>query len=132
MSQHWSEKIITELHPCTEAAEWMKTQPSKAAAWRNCKRGDWLLWYAGKLCKTVSQRKRLVLAACACARLSLQYVPKGESRPLHAIQTAEAWTKGEATLDEVRAAYAAAAAARQDMQLDCAKAVRKIYKTCPR
>ncbi len=57
-----------------------------------------------------------VLAACACARTSLRYVPVGETRPLVAIETAERWARGEATLEEVRvakraAAYAANAAA---------------------
>jgi hypothetical protein len=70
-----------------------------------------MLWLAGRLVKNDEDRKPIVLAACACARLALQYVPKGELRPLHAIETAEAWCRGEATIEEVRAARAAAYAA---------------------
>ena len=54
----------------------------------------------------------VVLAACACARNALRHVPPGEARPLRAIETAEAWTRGEATAEQVSAAsfYAAQAA----------------------
>jgi hypothetical protein len=49
----------------------------------------------------------------------LRYVPVGELRPLRAIETTEAWLRGDATLEQVRAArdatyaatYAAATAA---------------------
>jgi hypothetical protein len=67
-----------------------------------------MLWLAAR---ARVERKLLVLSACACAREALVYVPKLELRPLKAIETAEAWTRGEATLTEVRsAAYAAYAA----------------------
>jgi len=56
-------------------------------------------------------RKILVLTACAIARSVLDYVPQGEDRPRIAIETAEAWTRGEATLVEVKRARDAAAAA---------------------
>jgi hypothetical protein len=49
-------------------------------------------------------RKEGVRAACLCAREALRYVPAGELRPLRAIETAEAWTRGEATIAQVRAA----------------------------
>jgi alkylation response protein AidB-like acyl-CoA dehydrogenase len=71
-------------------------------------------------------------------------VPKGEDRPRIAIETAEAWTRGEATIEQVyaaayaadaadvafraaRAAYAAAYAASRAAALkDMADIVRKI------
>jgi hypothetical protein len=34
----------------------------------------------------------------------LKYVPKGEDRPRIAIETAEAWTRGETTLKQVESA----------------------------
>jgi len=49
--------------------------------------------------------------ACAVAREALRCVPKGEQRPLRAIETAEAWVAGRAGPDDVRRAAAAAAAA---------------------
>jgi hypothetical protein len=48
--------------------------------------------------------RALVLATGACARTALEYVPAGEDRPRLAIETAERWARGEATLDEVRRA----------------------------
>ena len=100
--------ILAELGACPEAVEWAGRKTHKKA-WKTCKRGDWLLWIAGRL---GVDRKLLVLAACACARTALKFVLKGEDRPRIAIETAEAWTRGEATIDQVRsAAYASALAA---------------------
>ena len=92
---------------CSEAVEWCEDQ-TPYHAWRSCERGDWLLW----ICMTLGvERKCVVLAACACARTTLQYLAEDESRPRLAIETAEAWTRGEATIDEVYAAANAADAA---------------------
>ena len=67
------------------------------------------MWIAGKV---DIDRTVLVLAACACARTALKYVPDGEDRPRIAIETAEAWVRGEATIDQIlSAAYAARVAA---------------------
>jgi hypothetical protein len=40
-------------------------------------------------------RKKLILAACGCARLALKHIKKGEDRPRLAIETTEAWARGE-------------------------------------
>ena len=99
--------ILTKLGACAEAVKWAGRKTPKKA-WETCKQSDWLLWIAGKL---NIDRKKLVLAACACARTALKYIPAGEDRPRIAIETAEAWTRGEATIEQVRtAAYAADAA----------------------
>jgi hypothetical protein len=66
-----------------------------------------MFWIAAKL---GVDRRLIVLAACDCARLALPYVPVSEERPRLAIETAEAWTLGEATLEEARTARDAAAA----------------------
>jgi hypothetical protein len=87
--------------------EWAKSQQSEKLAWENCPRGDWLLWIAGKV---AIDRKLLVEAACDCAHLALRFIKKGELRPRQAIATARAWCRGKATIEQVRSAYAAAAA----------------------
>ena len=97
--------LLASRGACLSARKWVGKRTAEKA-WRECPRGDWLLWIAAK---GGVDRKKLVLAACACARLSLKYVPKGEKRPLKAIETAEAWCDGKATLAQVRAAAAAAA-----------------------
>jgi hypothetical protein len=116
---------LTELNACCEAVEWSKQFDTSQEAWENCKRGDWMLWLVGKLSGGPGgdKRKKLVLAACQCARLSLKYVKEGEERPLKAIETAEGWAKGEAgiTLDDVKnAAYAARTAAYAADAIDVA------------
>ena len=76
-----------------------------------------MLWLAGKVSGPSGdqRRRKLVLAACECAQLSLAYVKPGEKRPAEALKIATAWAMGEiVTLDELRvaanAAYAAYAA----------------------
>lgn len=105
---------LTKLNACIGAVEFVETQKTPQDAWENCVRGDWMLWYIGKNSKPESNNHRkLVMAACTCARLSLKYLPKDEKRPLKAIQITEKWAKGDIkiTIDDVRnAAYAADAA----------------------
>jgi len=110
---------IKHLLPCKDAITWTNSQPSIKSAWKNCKRGDWMLWILKKLSgkPESNSRKKLVLTTCECARLSLKFVKKGELRPLKAIEAAEKWARNEdsITIKDVRtaatAAYAAAAAA---------------------
>ena len=114
-AEHWTDALT--YSPCTDALEWLRTQPDAKTAWEKSERGDWMLYHAGKLAGEPGSdaRRHLVLAACACARPALKYVKKGELRPLQAIEIAERWARGGAnapTLQEVRrVAYAAAHAA---------------------
>ena len=98
-NEHWLEKL-KKLGACEEAVDWASQAPSLGAAWDSCERADWLLWLAAR----TSRRELVVAAACACARTVLHLVPEGEERPRLVIETAEAWTRGEATIDEVREA----------------------------
>src|SRR5258706_16447673 len=83
-----------QTHPCDEAKEFVQKHKRKSAQkiWELCENGSWMLWLEGK---SNGDRKQLVLASCACARLSLEYVKEGELRPLKAIETAEQWARGE-------------------------------------
>jgi hypothetical protein len=100
-------EALRSLRACDSAIEWAATQPTAEIAWAACERGDWLLWLAKRV---GCDRARLVQAACACARQALQYIPDGEERPRLAIETAEAWARGEAALADVRRAADAASA----------------------
>ena len=106
---------LKKLGACSEAVEWAATQKSMKDAWANCERGDWMLWLLARTkCRKpgVKSRGPLIRAACACVRLSLKYVPKGEKRPLAAIRAAEKWADGGLAIEVVNdAAYAADAAA---------------------
>ena len=102
---------ISHLKPCARGATWLETQTDIKTAWLSCQRGDWMLWLAAKL---NLPRPLVVLAACDCARIALQFVPSGELRPLKAIEAAEAWANNpipENLKLAKKAAVAAAAAA---------------------
>jgi hypothetical protein len=59
----------------------------------------------------IAQNHRLgVWCACACARETLKYVPKGEDRPRIAIETTEDWVRGKATKNQVKIASDASSA----------------------
>ena len=101
---------------CQPALNWLGDRAPETA-WRECPRADWMLWAAGKL---KADRRLLVTIAYHIARKVLHLVPAGEDRPRIAIETTERWVRGEATIEEVRAArqdawdayaYAATAAA---------------------
>ena len=129
---------LKELNACSEAVEWSGQFETSQEAWDNCERGDWMLWLLGKQAgePESKSRKKIVLAACECARLSLKHIPKTEKRPLEAIQTAEKWAKGIGgiSLQDVKdaadaanaAAYAADAAQAKTLE-KCANIVRKHY-----
>ena len=106
MKTEWLENFDV----CDDALEWCSKQRSRHQAWQDCERGDWMLWLLGYLAGPMGSRsrKRLVLCCCEVARPALKHVPKGENRPRVAIETAEAYCYGRASLDEVRAAAKAA------------------------
>ena len=131
--------VLRTLGACRESLAWAADY---SAGWERalaeCPDRRWMTWLAGALmCRGHMRREVIVLCACACARTALRYVPAGEERPLAAIETAERWCRGDATLDEVRAArrgaayaadyaaYAAADAAAAAAAADAAYAARK-------
>ena len=111
-------RTLRRLGACSEAVEWARQYPELSTAWTACERGDWMLWLAGKCAGSsrTTSRRRVVLAACACARLALPCWERrypDDRRPHIAIETAERWARRESgmTLEMVRAAAAAAVAA---------------------
>jgi len=111
--------VLRSLGACSESLAWADGYGSAwSTALTACPERSWLTWLYGRLlARGHVRREPLVIAACLCAREVLHLVPAGEERPLRAIETAEAWARGEATTDAVRearrvayAAYAYAAA----------------------
>jgi len=108
---------LKRLGVCPEAIKWAANYKTIEEAWNVCDRGDWLLWYAGKMSGKPGsdRRKKLTLAACQCARLALPYTD--DDRAEQTIVIAEQWALGNesVTLEDVKnaasAAYASAAAA---------------------
>ena len=82
-------------------------------AWEGCEDARWMLHAASA---AGVDRRLTVLAACACARTSIHLVPEGEYRPLRAIETAEAWARGQATVRKTKFAGTAANEASWDMR----------------
>jgi len=112
--KHWTE-ALERLEACPEAINWARRHDTTfEEAWRECKRGDWMLWLAGKLCGGPHSKSRKVLigAMCECARTTWKRMPKEGQE---AVRTTERWLIGDATLRQVRtaadAAYVAAYAA---------------------
>ena len=107
---HWSDSIV-ELNACSEAVDWCRTQPDLATAWAACERADWMLWLAGRLSGPAGDPRRITLAlACADCTDTVPQSPGGAE----CLRVLRAWASGEATIQCVRtaaaAAYAAAAA----------------------
>ena len=90
-------KSLIDLGACAGARAWASNYPTLRDAWLACDRADWMLW----LVAYTLPRERLVWVTCQIARTALGYVPVEEERPRAAIETAEAWTRGESTLEEV-------------------------------
>ncbi len=117
---------LNELRACSDAVSFASNHHTAQAGWDACERGDWMLWLLGKQSGAPESagRKQLVLIACECARLALPYTK--DPRVLACIETTEKWTRGEATIEDVRAArraaYAAAAAAAYAADADAADA----------
>ena len=104
---------LIQLRACGEAVEWAKNYDSFASAWKECERGDWMLW----LCGTKEGKKgwpsqeEIVLVECDCAELVLPIYEKqypNDSRIRDCIETTRQWAKGEATEAEREAAAGAA------------------------
>ena len=107
--KHWSASLPENA--CGEAVRWASKQKSRATAWRDCERGDWMLWLIGQTNASnpySEERKPLVRVACECARLAWKYMPQASR---DALEVVEAWTRGEASAEDCRKARAAADAA---------------------
>ena len=97
---------LNRLDACGEAVAWASTQPDARTAWAACQRGDWLLWLAARV---GVRREDVVLAACDCAELAADHWTEDATLAcVWAIDAARRWARGEADLDEVRDAAAAA------------------------
>ncbi len=119
------QKWLVQHHACSVAVTWLREHDyGLAAAWEACERADWMLELAA--CAGVDLRL-IVRVGCACARTALPFVPADEPAPRIAIETAERWTRGEATREEVRAAaYAAYDAAHAADRAALAAALREM------
>ena len=90
----------TELTYPKELVEWAASRPEAdfITLWEENIDPNWL----HHLAKAGGATKQdITIAACGVARLCLHLIPKEEIRPRIAIETAEAWARGEATEGQV-------------------------------
>jgi hypothetical protein len=110
---------LRTIEACNDSIAWMGSLPpdtTPETAWTICPRGDWLIWLLGRLhVRGLISRQTLVLASCASARTALRHLAgtPWETACCEAINVAEQWCHGEATLDDVRAATRAVWQARR-------------------
>jgi hypothetical protein len=115
-------EYLRSLDACHSAVNWSSDYPTLQKAWNECDRGDWMLWLLGKQAgkPDSKSRKKLVYVAVLCAKLALPYMK--DERSKKALKIAEDYSQGKATLDEVRAAAADAAADAAAAAADAAAA----------
>jgi hypothetical protein len=80
---------------------WASDYVDSETAWAECTHGDLLIRIA---CNLGVDHATLVCAGCAAARVSLPYVMLGDDGPRQAIEVAERWCAGLASIEEVQAA----------------------------
>jgi hypothetical protein len=108
------DELIARFSPCLQGEKFLRERGSLEAAWDTCARADWMLWLDARL-DLLTPRQRAEFA-CRCVRET----PAGEGtvwdlladdRSRRAVETAEAFMRGEATEEELREAAAGAARA---------------------
>jgi hypothetical protein len=110
------DELIARFSPCGQGEKFLREQGTLEAAWDTCARADWMLWLDARL-DLLTPRQRAEFA-CRCVRET----PAGEGtvwglltddRSRRAVETAEAFMRGEATEEELREAAKAAKAAER-------------------
>jgi len=98
--------LLVNLRACEDAKNWAKEMTIEEIV-NTCHRGDWLLWLAKKIDLPI---KPITLAKVRCAKTVIHLI--GYPSSLKALEVAEKFAlTDEVSLDDLRNAYAAAAAA---------------------
>lgn len=103
-------ELLKSFNPCPDGLGWAETQPSLDIAWKNCERGDWMLWALQK--RGALDKERAVLMACDCAERVLHIYEEShpqDARPRKAIEAARLYLDGGCTTEALKEARAAAA-----------------------
>lgn len=105
--------FIEKYHPCGEGEAFAEQYATMSEAWDNCPRADWLLWICDKL--EIQNHKQFRLFACWCVR----HTPLADGRKVWdlltdprsrtAVEVAERFANGKATITELSASWYAAA-----------------------
>lgn len=126
---------LRALGACDEALKWVASRSKKrqtlAALWRECPRGDWMLWLAARL--GTPDADGIQSAAWACAHLAQAYADADAAgaRVVAAAAATSAAAYAYAYASAAASAAAYAAAVRAEAQRECADLVRLLVR-CPR
>lgn len=71
---------IRRFSPCSEAREWLRTQPSLADAWKRCPRSDWLGWVTERV-GTYEEKKYLLALAFREIKVAFLWIEETQSFP---------------------------------------------------
>lgn len=102
-------RLIT-LQACDNGVDWASTQPSATAAWRNCRRGDWLIWYLTNYQRLSAKRPpaRILLCLIDCTRTYINYFHKHNhlsdsnyKLAKRALKSLTLYVKGQVSADEL-------------------------------
>ena len=107
--------LDTLKNACSEGRDWARGNSiqSDSEAWTRLQRPDWMLWLAENRGVELDESK-LRLFACDCAEQALPLYERDypdDKRPRQAIAVARRFANGEATREELAAAWDAAKAA---------------------
>src|ERR1700676_3915244 len=102
------EALLEEKGACYAARDWAKAYKTPYQAWQKCTNPQWLLWAIRALGVEDSWKQRQV--AILCVREIWPLLTDERSR--QGVIVAERFQLGEATEEELAAAYAAADAVR--------------------
>lgn len=97
---------LVGVDACKIAREWNAGR-TLSQCWKDCERGDWMLWLMKR--SNMCDLRTLTLAKARCAELAKPYMK--DQRSLAALQSAFDFANGLITEDELRTASAAAYAA---------------------
>ena len=100
-------EYLKSINACDPACKWQEGKDLETV-WNTCERGDWMIWLLVNSENEVTDRE-LRLIAVKCAR-QVQHLMKDE-RSINALDVAERFANGEATQQELNAAWDAARAA---------------------
>jgi hypothetical protein len=99
-------ELLKKLNACEPAIEWAENKTWEEI-YKTCHRGDWLLWLFKETNPDDLQKITLAKGHCAATVLHLMK----DERSINAVKVAIAFGEGNASREDLNAAYTAAAAA---------------------
>ena len=105
-------ELLTKLDACKDAQKWAKSHPDPREAWQSCERVDWMFWLLGK---NQAKKTAIVELSCDNAIHALVHLPDSENDTKqiceNTISIVRRFMRGEATANELSAAWSAARSA---------------------